>query len=79
MKLFVHREFNQVTNVWAEDVPQDFTDEDVRWNVQNWADAGDTVAKMAVEAITGMWISYGLLMHKEPNLRPTVRVYMDEY
>lgn len=63
-------------NVWVTEVPVDFTDADVQYNVEKWAEDGDKVAKLAVELVRkhckGSWFS---------GYRPrdsTRRCYVDE-
>lgn len=61
------------TNVWVTDVPEDFTDADVKYNIEQWAASGDKVAKRALDLVPGYWLAYsGALDY------PRVRVYLDE-
>lgn len=59
-------------NVWVTEVPADFTDDDVRYNVEKWAKDGDKVAQLALELVEkhGGWWSF-------PR-NQTVRVYVDK-
>lgn len=75
MRLYVVNEDSD-TNVWCEDVPTDFTDSDVQWNIEQWRDAGDEVARAALAAIPGYWIRMNA--DRGPNgTRPTSRCYRD--
>ena len=60
-------------NVWVTDVPPDFTDSDVRYNVEEWAKGGDKVAQLALQIEPGYWLDMGGWERKDP----TVRVYVD--
>ena len=58
-------------NVWVTEVPDDFTDADVRYNVELLAQAGDATAKRALELVRH-WID---MQHPRDSRS---RVYLDE-
>lgn len=52
-------EINDEVVVWAENVPEDISDEDVEYSFRQAANAGDSVAKRAFEIIPGPWMCAG--------------------
>ncbi len=69
MRLRVAADEPDDTSVWVENVPLDFSDSDVQWNVEQMADAGNQTAVLALELTPETWIS--------TNGRGSVRVYRD--
>jgi len=63
-------------NVWCSEVPEDFTDADVLWNVQQWADAGDKVAKRALE-LEKSWVHLNAWGGAHGVQATGIRVYRD--
>ena len=73
LKITENDPFVPGVSMWVEDVPTDFTDADVRFNVEQWAAKGDRVAQRALALLPGYWLSYSGGMGW-----PRTRVYVDE-
>ncbi len=65
-------------NVWVTEVPADYTDDDVKYNVEKWAADGDKTAQLALDLVKKHgpygWVDMG---RSQRNDR-TVRVYLDK-
>jgi len=57
-------------NLWVDDVPFDFSDSDVKWNVEQLAKEGDRTAKRALSLLPSAWISMN-------GKKEEYRVYLD--
>jgi hypothetical protein len=74
MELHIRQVAGVVTNLWITNVPEDFSDDDVRYSFQVAADQGDNRARWALESVP-MWLDM-----RDSSMRkfsPRSRVYLD--
>lgn len=65
-------------NVWVTDVPDDFTDADVQWNIEQWASDGNKVALRALDLMKEHKCSWIAMNRGAHNGYPETRVYLDD-